>query len=175
MSELTEEIWKDISGYNAYQVSNTGRVRSLKAGVVKILKQISHRDGYLLVNLCNQDGRKLCKVHRLVAIAFIENSSNKTCVDHINRVRTDNNANNLRWVDYVENAHNRSYRPGISGVMGVSFEHRCKRWRANIGVDHKVVFLGYFVEYSDAVNARKNAEALYYRNTNTENIVEIAT
>ena len=58
------EIWKDIEGYEGlYQVSNEGRVKSLKGTVVnnvgksqlireRILRCGSDKDGYLQVCLC---------------------------------------------------------------------------------------------------------------------------
>lgn len=45
-------------------------------------------------------------VHRLLALAFIPNPENKPCIDHIDRDRTNNSLDNLRWVSYAENAEN---------------------------------------------------------------------
>lgn len=102
---MTEE-WKDIKEYEGlYQVSNLGRVKSLKFGKEKILK-LSNNKGYIQVTLYNDVIRKTYKVHRLVAETFLPNSDNKPCIDHINTNRTDNRVENLRWCTYKENMNN---------------------------------------------------------------------
>ena len=109
--KLEGEIWKDIEGYEGlYQVSNMGRVKTLNykghKGKVRILKQTFEKDGYLIVGLMKDRKIKTIKVHRLVAIAFIENIGDKPCVDHKNTIRTDNRVENLRWSTHKENSNN---------------------------------------------------------------------
>ena len=120
-----EEIWKDIEGYEGYQVSNFGRVRSLdryngRGYWIKgcILKPIMDKKGYLTVGLSKNNQRKAFKVHRLVALHFIPNIENKPEIDHINTIKTDNTVflnedgsvnydkTNLRWVTPKENSNN---------------------------------------------------------------------
>lgn len=104
------EIWKDIEDYEGkYQVSNMGRVKSLnygRTGEERILKPGKDTKGYSQVGLYKNNKRKGVKVHRLVATAFIENPENKPCIDHINTIRTDNRAENLRWCTAKENNNN---------------------------------------------------------------------
>ena len=72
------EIWKNIKGYEGlYEISSLGRVKSLKCGKVKILKPQSDSRGYLQIGLVKDKKRTNFKIHRLVAIAFIENINNK--------------------------------------------------------------------------------------------------
>lgn len=72
---MENEIWKDVPGYaGTYQVSNFGRVKSLR----KVLKA-GLRKGYLYISLRN----KKFNIHRLVAIAFIPNPGNLPEIDHI--------------------------------------------------------------------------------------------
>jgi hypothetical protein len=101
-----EEIWKDIKGYEGlYQVSNLGRVKRLIGYYCKterILTPVTQKSGYNVVSLCG----KIYLVHRLVAEAFIVNPNNLPTVDHINRVKTDNRVENLRWADYKMQSDN---------------------------------------------------------------------
>ena len=107
---MEEEIWKSIKSYEGlYEISSLGRVKSLNyrgTGKKKILKNIECSNGYLMVNLTKNGKQKQFKVHRLVAEAFIPNSEDKPCIDHINTIRTDNRVSNLRWVTQKENCNN---------------------------------------------------------------------
>ena len=107
---IMNEVWKDVVGYEGlYQVSNLGRVKSLnykRTGKEKLLEPILLNTGYLIVNLCNNNTQKTFTVHRLVTQAFIENPTGRPCIDHINTIKTDNRACNLRWVTYKENNDN---------------------------------------------------------------------
>lgn len=112
------ETWKDIPGYeNLYQISSTGRVKSLnyrRTGEEKVLNPMLDNDGYYYVSLCKNGERKNFKVHRLVALSFIPNPDNKECVDHINGDRLDNRVENLRWCTIKENMNNPLTRKNIS-------------------------------------------------------------
>lgn len=101
-------IWKDIPGYeNKYQVSNMGEVRSLPRNGTKkdivIKSQIIDKDGYCIVKLRNNNCPKMKKVHRLVAETFIPKEKSNNIVDHINGIKNDNRAENLRWVTPRDN------------------------------------------------------------------------
>lgn len=105
-----QEEWRNIQGFDGYyQVSNTGRVKRVssynctKNG--KLLKPYNN-SGYLFVKLSVNGKTHDFSVHRLVATTFIPNPDNKPCVDHIDCQRSNNNADNLRWVDYSENRNN---------------------------------------------------------------------
>ena len=96
------EIWRDIIGYeNLYQVSNWGRVRSLKSG--KILRPAKNSKGYLRVGLYKDGKRKNYKVHRLVAEAFLKPVAGKDFVNHLNEIKTDNHYLNLEYCTAKEN------------------------------------------------------------------------
>ena len=100
-------MWKDIKGYEGlYQVSDTGEVKSLartrnsKNGCICpvpecIRKQKTDKDGYKEVALCKDGKTKHCRVHRLVAEAFIDNPNNYSVVNHKDENPANNNVDNL--------------------------------------------------------------------------------
>lgn len=108
------EIWKSIPTKNSryqYEISNTGKVRSIRKNGIVILKPWLC-DGYYYVHL----GRENKRVHRLVAEAFIPNPKNYPCVNHKDYIRTNNNIENLEWCDKQYNAmysHERFQRPKV--------------------------------------------------------------
>lgn len=88
------EEWKEVEGYTSYDVSNTGLVRERMKG--RIMPQTVN-GGFWCTNLYSDHGiSTLCKVHRLVAIAFIPNPDNLHNVDH-KEDRLNNDVNNLQW------------------------------------------------------------------------------
>lgn len=101
------EIWKDISGYPDYQVSNFGNVKSNKTG--KLLNPHITEQRYCIVNLYKNGVDRHFKVHRLVAFVFIENKFNKKTVNHKDGNKTNNNFENLEWCNHSEN-HLHAYR-----------------------------------------------------------------
>ena len=102
MSEI--EIWKDIPDYEGlYQVSNMGRVKSLKRGKEKSIKP--SKDKYIRLVLCKDGKGKCVLVHRLVASAFIpnDNPTEKTEIKHIDENPSNNHFLNLEWCSHIEN------------------------------------------------------------------------
>jgi hypothetical protein len=111
------EKWKDIANCkNSYLISNKGNVKSLIARANKkefIMAINLDKDGYEVVGLFINKKKILKKVHRLVALAYIENPLNKPQVNHINGVKTDNDVNNLEWCTAKENIRH-SFKTGLS-------------------------------------------------------------
>lgn len=106
-----EEIWKDIEGYEGlYQVSNLGRVRSLRRNI--IFKNRIERSGYEGVYLYKNKGYKYFLIHRLVANAFISNPDNLPQVNHKDENKLNNCISNLEWCDckYNQNYGTRGKR-----------------------------------------------------------------
>lgn len=78
-----KEEWRPVKGYEGlYEVSNMGRVKSLHASQEIILKQGEYTNGYMGANLSKDGTANMKLVHRLVAIAFIQNPNNYEEVNH---------------------------------------------------------------------------------------------
>lgn len=95
---IEDEIWCPIKGYGGlYQVSDQGRVRSLKFGKELILKSARDKGGYLMVAICKNGEQKTYRIHRLVAQTFIPNPDNLPEVNHKDEDKTNNSVQNLEW------------------------------------------------------------------------------
>ena len=122
------EIWKDINGYvGYYQISNLGNVKSIEKTIFKktplnqktktkytykerILKNKYDKDGYCMIMLSKKGKIKNHRIHRLVAMAFLENKTDCKIVNHKNEIKTDNNVLNLEWCTVK---YNTNYGNGI--------------------------------------------------------------
>jgi hypothetical protein len=97
------EIWKEIDGYiGKYEVSNLGRVRSLnykRSGMPREMMPSKTKKGYYMVALCQNGKRKMYKVARLVAVAFVANEYGLPEVNHKDEDKTNDRADNLEWCD----------------------------------------------------------------------------
>lgn len=113
----------------------------------------ANSDGYLDVCI---DG-VLYKAHRIIWLWCNGTMPNE--VDHDNGVRSDNRIDNLRDSSRAGNMKNKGMRKdNRSGVTGVGWHAKDRRWVAHIKVDGKFRRLGGFVEKDDAIAARLKAE-----------------
>lgn len=119
------KIYKKLDFLNCegYRVSNDGIIESCwhqqgrtleLSNNWKILKPTKNHYGYLQVTLRINNKRKSCYIHRLVALAFIENPYNYSLVCHINDNKEDNRLENLRWGtnkdNFEDSVRNNTYR-----------------------------------------------------------------
>lgn len=127
---MEKEVFKDVLGYEGlYQVSNYGRVKSLKRENIfycglrkeflkrpvkeKILSFNKSNRGYLQVCLTKNGKYRTYTVHRMVAIAFIPNKNNKSQVNHKDGNKENNRVDNLEWCSPKENS-NHAFKTGLS-------------------------------------------------------------
>ena len=94
------EEWKSIEEFPNYEISSLGNVKNIITG--KVLKN-SVKGGYCHVSLTNEKYKKTLLVHRLVALAFIENPENKTDVNHKDKNKLNICVSNLEWMSRREN------------------------------------------------------------------------
>ena len=97
---MKTEIWKDCKGYEGlYQVSSLGRVWSVrKQRYLSQNRKTGSNEGYMEVVLIAKNGKKKYeRVHRLVAIANLDNLNSFPVVNHLNGIKDDNRVENLEW------------------------------------------------------------------------------
>ena len=123
-----KEEWKNIQGYNNYEVSSFGNVRNIKTG--RILKE-SNKGGYSIVGLSNTV-TKTFYVHRLVAQEFILNPENKPHVNHKDKNGLNNNLINLEWNTALENNIHKSL--GITQTTNQNLSV----WRIDLKTNEKI-------------------------------------
>lgn len=100
------ETFKAVVGYEGlYLVSDKGRIFSNHSRMH--LKPVVKRDGYLAVNLCGPNGRKMLAVHRLVLEAFTGPPPEGLEVSHVDGDRSNNALSNLRYETHAENCRRR--------------------------------------------------------------------
>ena len=152
-----KEIWKDIPNYEGYyQVSNLGRVRKYKTKklrsifdekeeLFKIHKQRVNEHGYYIITLRKLKEIKTFKVHKLVAMAFLNHipCGMKLVVNHKNFDRLDNRLENLEIVSHRENS-NQKHLKSSSIYTGVIVDKRRDNYFiSQITIKSQSVHLGY--------------------------------
>lgn len=90
-----------INGFDNYAISNYGNIKNIKNN--KILTPYINEHGYKEYHFCQNGIRKSFKIHRLVALYFVENVDKKPYVNHIDGDKLNNNAANLEWCTAKEN------------------------------------------------------------------------
>lgn len=126
---MTDEIWKDIEGYDGrYMVSNYGRVRSCQRNKMMSCT-IKTSTGYREVCLQHPlKGQSNVLVHRLVALAFLPNKHNLPCVNHKDEVRSNPHVDNLEWCTYqYNNEYSQAKEVSFKSVDGSVIVVKCLR------------------------------------------------
>ena len=146
LENLPNEVWRAVPNYeDRYMVSNYGRVKSLEITITnltkpnvrfykqhypeKILRPCKNHDGYLMVVLCKNGKTKGTSVHRLVALAFLDNPLGLPMVNHKDESKTNNcvyfnddgtidyNKSNLEWCDNKYNCNYGTVKERMSRIM----------------------------------------------------------
>lgn len=115
--------WRTVAGWESYQVSDAGEVRSLsrivhrKDGKIQTfvgrdMRPMLNSKGYPAVRLSAPGRRAVVPIHRLVALAFIPNPNVLREVNHLDGVKTNNALANLEWTDAAGNRKH-AWRMGL--------------------------------------------------------------
>ena len=149
--KIPVQVWKDIPGYDGYQISSLGRVKSFKRYPDgRILKPAPDSGGYLYVNLSKNGKVITMRIHKLTQLSF---NLGEGVVDHINGIRDDNRLENLRVGTHRDNDSNKNcHRNGH--LVGASYMKRTpalyKPWQSYIMFNKKQNHLGYFKTEQEA-------------------------
>lgn len=150
-----KEIFKDIKGYEGiYQVSNLGRVKSLKrqrVHVDRIMKTPIDINGYCMTGLSKNGNTKTIAVHKLVAMNFLDYTptTKSIVIDHINNIKSDNRLENIQIISNRKNT-SKDIKGYTSEYVGVSWSKSNKGWFSTIHIDGNNVYLGTFKNELDA-------------------------
>lgn len=149
----------DINDYLSYDESSGDLIWAFKLSRKVVVGSVAgckcKRDGYVKVRFDN----RLYMAHRIIWESVVGKIPEGMQIDHINHNRSDNRLENLRLVTHIENGMNQSMRVrNKSGITGVSWNARDEKWISRISRDRKVINLGCFDSFDDAVSARINAE-----------------
>lgn len=121
-----QEIWKVVDGFPNYEISNFGRIRSKKHGIMKPQKTVS---GYLSITLYARQKFaptlvKSARIHRLVLHAFNPtDNEDKMQVNHIDHDRTNNKLSNLEWTTASQNCNRKAHKEKYYNSIGCYDEY----------------------------------------------------
>ena len=121
------EEWRPIAGYEGlYEISNLGRVKTYYTKGQKLKNDKEHvltphiMGGYYKVVLHKDKKRKMVNIHRLIAMAFLENPKNDSEVNHKDENKLNNQVSNLEWCSHrynilysrnIDKAYNKEKKP----------------------------------------------------------------
>jgi hypothetical protein len=151
------EIWKIIDDYPDYKISNFGNVKSCKFNKEILLKTRIGTTGYKTVAIYKNKKLKNFQIHQLVAINFLNHNpcGYKLVINHKDFNRQNNHVDNLEIVTVRQNT-NRKHLKSSSKYVGVSLVNKTKKWVAQIRIDGKKIYLGYFDNEINAHFAYQN-------------------
>lgn len=146
-------MWRDIPDYELYEISDEGQIRNKNTN--RILKpQMNKKTKYHIISLYKNKVNKCFNIHTLVMRAFHGDPPEKHQVDHINRIKTDNRLENLRYVTSSENNLNKVfYKLSSTGERNI---YNLKgKYLVQIMRSRKTVFQQIFDTIEEAIAQRE--------------------
>ena len=120
----------EVDNFPNYLIYPDGKVWSKKRN--KFIKDKIEKNGYKRIQLYKNKKRKYFYIHRLLGIHYLPNPENKYSIDHINRNKSDNRIENLRWATQKEQCENREQQclsiKNTSGHTGIYYHNDSKKW-----------------------------------------------
>lgn len=152
--------WAELFKYDSETGNLIWKIRPSQRVKIGDIVGAVHHTGYRIV----RSGRKNYLAHRIVWDLNYPDDKLQPGeeIDHIDHDKLNNRLANLRKVSAVENSRNKPLATrNTSGTSGVYWYSQYGKWRAQIVVKGRLVFLGYFADKEDAISARATAEIKY--------------
>ena len=181
LKNLKNEVWKQHYEFKNYEFSNYGRIKSLNRKIKSKLKNvdgfINHKEfikkvsinskGYSTTTLCDNNKRKSIKVHREIALLFIDNPQNYNEINHINGNKLNNIIDNLEWCSHKHNMEEASKLKLFKNIKK-GINHPMHKKIAKIDIkSNKIIEIFYSLsEASKSVNGDSSSIAKCCKNQN---------
>lgn len=153
-NQLTQERLKELLDYDPLTGVFVWKVQASNNVKIGDIAGCNHSEGYRAITIAG----KIYKAHRL-AWLYVYGYLPEPQIDHKDQVRHHNFIENLREVSQSCNLRNTgNYQHNTSGVKGVCWHKRVKKWRACLRVNDKIKHLGYYSDFANAACARLAGE-----------------
>lgn len=117
------EIWKQLNENPNYSISSYGNFKNSKN---RLLKLNVNARGYLYCNISTKGKVSKIKIHRLVAIYFLDNPENNDTVNHKDGNKFNNHYTNLEWLTRKDNIIH-GYKNGLMWNSKTNSNEQVKR------------------------------------------------
>ena len=156
--------FKPIKNYEDYLVNENGDIFSKKSN--KLLKPRESKNGYLYVILYTNGKPKTLKIHRLVAMTFLNNSNNLPQVNHIDGNKLNNNVDNLEWCTATQN-NKHAWKLGSNENTRAAARQNCK----NVGKIYGKIYGKLNAKHLDD-NLKELFDDIFIRKLKTKDIAK---
>lgn len=153
-----EHVYRKFGNYYEIYVARKGVIHTVlidSDNFLEIIKAKWNIDAYGYAR--NLKGKLM---HRLIMLPIVESP----IYDHINMNKLDNRKSNLRPCTESQNRCNAGLSSrNKTGVKGIFWTERLRKWRVLIRFDKKQKHIGYFTDKEDAIKAYDEAAKMYYK------------